>query len=960
MVLSLSGEMDLTMMVPLPPMPVKPPPDPTDPIDTAKAVSEALNPTTGFLGVLTAIATGGASLLVAATTSSVSDATKAVVTGARGLAEDLYAQDDARGALRASFHHDVMPGVAAGFVDQLELWAVIRGAPTRLSSADFTLVSEYRPGAPLLMTVRANMPGGTRRSDIQQLVIKSANGLPAGCRAIVNAATFRYRTRLFEHVLLDDRRANDDIDLPGVEVGFNASLVPFITTTTVGSGATLSTPTDAWENRNPRVEDSRLAAELIDHLNDNIDYYHHSVWWTMDPNRRYMLLDGHVAPNSGERSIASVVENRLIGIVGNSLVLPVAQGVRLDPRFTAGVATLRESYALDPPVPPARVSLPTRGVFAEAVMGDCNACETIDDSRFWRWEESPIDEPPGIEAASTASRRAEPPAVTPTDFPTPIVSIQNAPSIPDPTGVGAVLDALGTQSFADITGLAGTQANAAAAYAKAMDNALAFGKEASALAQAAGMQKGGVQRSMSAIDKAESEGKIDPADAKALRVSALKKMIGEKDSDEASMSREDVEGLTDKAGENDASVKVARPTGETVEIDARGPGGGEIASTTGVVAGMKTQKGLLPSKGVTDAQKIDKVLALFGDAPIASAGDANTLFSAIGTGSVSTYLSWLRTRAPSLGMDKTQGFQLWQQGDAAGKDVKRFNFKYTPAAEANFTRLWDGIPTMYDPQGAINLIEFLALDLATHIEGYGDYAVVAEAEREGFGLDYFFEANWVAPNGRTVAKRSYNTAPNTTAKDLFASTVFRNAHDALLPAGATAWTPTDAAWAGTSWAATKAPASVTSDETAFIRQADFYKFRGRGYIQTTNRANYRDLARALRAEIDSIPSPMWGIVSTWPAATATEAAFGRSLTESRDEDWTNLFRSTGGVVPWLGVRTFSKAHSDCIHMSPPKAASLLGNATGTVEFLGDEINGYGGALAEAVRKVLLEMYDSLT
>ena len=493
-----------------------------------------------------------------------------------------------------------------------------------------------------------------------------------------------------------------------------------------------------------------------------------------------------------------------------------------------------------------------------------------------------------------------------------------------------------------------------------MDNALAFGKEASALAQRPAMQKGGIHRSMSAIDKAESEEKIGKEEAQKLRVAALQKMIGETDAGDPALSREDVEELTDKAGENDASVKVARPTGETVEIDARGGGGGELASGTGLVEGAETRKGLLPSRGVSDAQKVDKVLSLFGDAPIASAGDINGIFGAIGPGDASTYLKWLRTRAARLGMAAATGFQLWQQGNAAGAGVKRFNFKYTAGAEANFTRLWDGIPTMYDPQGSINLIEFLALDLATHIEGYGDYAVVEEAEREGFGLDYFFEANWVAPNGNAVAKRSYNTAPNTTAANLFASAVFRSAHDALLPGGATAWSPADAAWGGISWAATKAPTSVINPETDFIRQADFYKFRGRGYIQTTNRANYRDLARALRAEIDSIPSPMWGIVSTWPSAGATEAAFGRSLTESRDEDWTNLFRSTGGVVPWLGVRTFSRAHSDCIHIGPPTAAALVGNAAGTVEFLGNKINGYGGALAEAVRKVLVEMYDSLT
>ncbi len=72
--------------------------------------------------------------------------------------------------------------------------------------------------------------------------------------------------------------------------------------------------------------DHPLSAELIEHLNANLEYYHHAIWWTMDPNRRFMLLDGYEAPNVGGRSVASVVDNSLIGIVGNSLVMPVALG----------------------------------------------------------------------------------------------------------------------------------------------------------------------------------------------------------------------------------------------------------------------------------------------------------------------------------------------------------------------------------------------------------------------------------------------------------------------------------------------------------------------------------------------------------------------------------------------------------------------------------------------------------
>lgn len=528
-VLSLAGELRITVLIPLPPFPERPKPRPQDPFDPAQAMAEAVNPTTGVLGVLLAIGTGGASLLAGEVTKATIATAKEAAKGARALADELFAEPSPQERYD-KFHHEIVPGVVEGFINQLELWARVDGGEVRLDGVDFTLVSDYQPGVPLLVSLRATLAGQRRRWEISQLVIKSAKGLPPTFRAIVNSATIRYSTSSFEHTIVDDPRVNDDIDAPKAMAVFSNLTDYEIKTVGSGKGATLSTPIDAWEQRSPRKDDERLTAELIEHLNDNLEYYHHAIWWTMDPNRRYMLLDGYFAPGSNKRSVASVVENRIIGIVGNSVVLPVARGNHLDPRFVANSdgnrVELKDIYKLASPVPDARVSLPTRGVFAEAVMGACNACEEKDDSKFWRWEESPIDEPPSIDPLSTSTRRAEPGSVTPSPFPTPMVSIQNAPAAPDPAGVRTALDALGKQSFADITGLAGTQANAAAAYGKAMDTALQFGKEASTLAQQAAMLKGGIDRTMGAIDKAEAAGKVDAGDAKQLRLSALKKMIG--------------------------------------------------------------------------------------------------------------------------------------------------------------------------------------------------------------------------------------------------------------------------------------------------------------------------------------------------------------------------------------------------------------------------------------------------
>ena len=578
-VTAIFGEMTLTILIPLPPFPEKPTPDPRQTVAELEAKTrQALLPTEGFLGSVLTVFSFGANHV----TNAVADAAvKASTAGARALTDSLFAEVSPEERY-ARFHQDIMPGVAAGFVDKLELYAIVNDASTsmskevKLNGSDFTLVSGYEPGTPLLISVRGGITTPVRRSEISALVIKSSAPLPEGCRAIINSATLQYQTNLFRHGMVMDSRVNDDIDFPTVAYTgdppatfqlpalFPAAWpqVPGMTPIRSGNGATLYTPLDEWEQRWPRREDSRLSAELIVHLNTNIEYYHHAIWWTMDPNRRYMLLDGFVAPGSNGRSVASVVDNKLIGIIGNSLILPVARGFHLDPQFsTKDNQTLLAHYKPQSPVPAANVALPTRGVFAEASVGECNACEEIDDTRFWRWEESPIDEPPVLDMSALLSRRAEPTNLTPTPLPAPIVSIQNAPAAPDPVGIEAALGALTTQSFADITGLAGTQANAAAAYAKAMDTALAFGKEASVLAQQANMNRN-IGQTMRAIDKAESENKINSGNATQLRNTALKSLVGDTPTDATAASIADrlqvIDGAQERGGIDDATAQAFR------------------------------------------------------------------------------------------------------------------------------------------------------------------------------------------------------------------------------------------------------------------------------------------------------------------------------------------------------------------------------------------------------------------
>jgi hypothetical protein len=274
--------------------------------------------------------------------------------------------------------------------------------------------------------------------------------------------------------------------------------------------------------------------------------------------------------------VASVVENRLIGIVGNCMVLPVARGFKLDPTYQVDPQTpadLLDHYAPLTPIPPMRISVPTNGVFAEAVMGSCNSCELKDDARFWRWEESPNpDEPTAINTIGTDSRATPPPDLTPKDFPTPIVNIQNAPAAPDPTGLAAALQLLSKPDlFKDITGLEENQKNAIAAFGAVMDASKFFGGTAAKLAQQRMMTRD-IDKTLQAIQKAERAGLIDHSKANALTTSALRGMLGEQRQPKSKLTDQpEVRKLIESAGDSPKSDVAVKSGGENLRVKLNGP-----------------------------------------------------------------------------------------------------------------------------------------------------------------------------------------------------------------------------------------------------------------------------------------------------------------------------------------------------------------------------------------------------
>ncbi len=350
---------------------------------------------------------------------------------------------------------------------------------------DLTLINTFRQNVNLRISVKkaSNTPVNIPRNQVSGINIKlNLNKLSSEesdnlkqfqnkyMKVRVLSGNLRYRTDNFSGSLFEGRIENDIF--------------------AEGDGAFVDTSLLTKEElRNPRGEDIDAANNLLHHLNENLEYYHKCIFFDMTAERRFMLLDGIIAPGKANgRSVASVVENRVIGIAGNSLIMPVAPGNQLDPTIDESFDLFAQYYHEEGE--PMRISMPTKGIYAEAVMGKCNSCEEKDESRFWRWEESPIPDSPNTQILplNTDSRRADPGNLQPKDFPAPVVNIQNAPNVPDPTGLQNLLQLIGKgDSFRDFTGLNQNQLNALATFQKSLDTAQAFGKEAAELAKTAAM-----------------------------------------------------------------------------------------------------------------------------------------------------------------------------------------------------------------------------------------------------------------------------------------------------------------------------------------------------------------------------------------------------------------------------------------------------------------------------------------
>lgn len=239
-----------------------------------------------------------------------------------------------------------------------------------------------------------------------------------------------------------------------------------------------------------RFGDQALRPELVEHLNANRLHYSQAIWRSLDASTLALLL----SPFAFEGlPVVDLVDPEPVMIAGNYVVLRMpAFTARRDSVLSADAAAGAIGAAQaawrrwlsdrglqfgGPSTTEQLVPIPTGGVFGEAVLGRSNSAEKLDATRFWNWQDSPIPLAPPEIAAINMGSRAQASEARPGQLGQPVLNIVSPTSLPDPTGVGAVLGAVQNGSmFRDMSGLgatiglaqslAGTSAGAAATQAQ--------------------------------------------------------------------------------------------------------------------------------------------------------------------------------------------------------------------------------------------------------------------------------------------------------------------------------------------------------------------------------------------------------------------------------------------------------------------------------------------------------------
>lgn len=254
----------------------------------------------------------------------------------------------------------------------------------------------------------------------------------------------------------------------------------------------------------------------------------------------------------------------------------------------------------------------------------------------------------------------------------------------------------------------------------------------------------------------------------------------------------------------------------------------------------------------------------------------------------------------------SSGYADWFNKNHAGKNSfgqQDGHSSIKISKPSSWSKVWNNISTIYG-KDEINLVEFLAIDTIMLNETGGTFEPITESvgNKSNPGISYAF-------NSISGLKKSYNTLDtNKTAKKLFNDQQYIKAHG-LKPFGTTLKNTTDPRWdsslfpSGFSGGNTDKETDKSGSSNTFITESDFFKFRGRGFIQTTGRSNYNPIVKFILSYNGS-NSNVLKYKNQWSQYNGNVDTI---LTISTNKDWDELFFKTDFIIACYAVYTHAKA-----------------------------------------------------
>lgn len=281
----------------------------------------------------------------------------------------------------------------------------------------------------------------------------------------------------------------------------------------------------------------------------------------------------------------------------------------------------------------------------------------------------------------------------------------------------------------------------------------------------------------------------------------------------------------------------------------------------------------------------------------------------------------------------------------ANRDAALWKNKRIPAAgAASFATAWNNAELIFG--GPVSLMQFLCLTSIMINETGGTFEPISE--NFGFrghpGIAYLFDK---IPE---IPKISYNQAPNVTAGVLFNDPDFIAAHGNRVLADRLRNT-TDRRWNGMAYPQGDFPTSGNPNTTGFILEADFFKFRGRGLIQTTWRSAYTKLIKFVQDYEGEQP-----VINKHRAFWA-DMTLAKAATVSDNEDWDELFQQTDLVIASHAIALHNAGSARYLDLGTD-AATLNGRRKGSIFNVGLRVSGspdYGATFRSRVLQLCAAM-----